>query len=335
MSHAVLTVITAINELDEKQLFRKNLGDAAFTDLQPIWDEIKSKMDFIEKFNVKVPKAINDQADSQLTTIKQNLDALIGYDKSQFVAQQTTIKNAIVAQLEAIKIYWPQYAIAALEDSGLLTNTDVKQQFESLTTDLKESTEAALLKIEEQSKLIIEEAKKKAEEIESSVRKTAQNVSVKVAQEQFEEGASHNFFQIRIWGGIAIVLAIIFISFIWYLLAGVDKLPKDWNWTIGYVSIIRISILGLISAVIGFSLKMLKANLHMHQHNLHRKRLANSMAAFAESAMTNEQRDIILSQLVESVSNFGTSGMISKESNSGGISIDSITKTVLPLKGNE
>ena len=56
MSHPVLTVITEINELDEKKFFRKNLGDAAFTDLQPIWDEIKSKMGFIEKFNLKYLK---------------------------------------------------------------------------------------------------------------------------------------------------------------------------------------------------------------------------------------------------------------------------------------
>ncbi|MCP4760434.1 MAG: hypothetical protein GY870_01550 [archaeon] len=335
MSHPVLEVIKSIKELDEKQFFRKNLGDAAFTDFNPIWKEIKSKIDFIEKFYDKVAAKINDQANSQLTTIKQNLDALIGYDKSQFVTQQPNVKNQVINQLNAIRTYWPQYAIAALEDSGLLTNTDVKQQFESLTTELKESTESALLKIEEQSKLIIEEAKKKAEEIESSVRKTAQNVSVKVAQEQFNEGATHNVFQIKIWGGIAIVLIVVFILYIWYLLAGFDKLPEEWKWSIGYLSIIRIGVLGLISTIIGFSLKMLKANLHMHQHNLHRKRLANSMAAFAESAMTNEQRDLILSQLVESVSNFGASGMISKESEKGGISIDSITKTVSNLKGVE
>ena len=115
---------------------------------------------------------------------------------------------------------------------------------------------------------------------------------------------------------------------------GVD-LPTEWNWSIGYLSIIRIGVLGLISTIIGFGLKMLKANLHMHQHNLHRKRLANSMAAFAESAMTNEQRDLILSQLVESVSNFGTSGMINKDSDKGGISIDSITKTVSTMKGKD
>lgn len=334
MSHAVLNIVKTIKNVDETKIIRKNLGDASFTDFQPLWEEVKSKIDFIERFYNTIDTNTNNQVNNHLTAINQQLTALIGYDKSQFVAQQAAIKKNVLAQLDAIRKYWPQYAIAALEDSGLLTNTDVKEQFNSLTTELKESTESALLKIEEQSKLIIEEAKKKAEEIESSVRKTAQNVSVKVAQEQFADAAAHNISQIKIWGSITGGLVVTFILFIIYLLKGVD-LPTEWNWSIGYLSIIRIGILGLISTIIGFGLKMLKANLHMHQHNLHRKRLANSMAAFAESAMTNEQRDLILSQLVESVSNFGTSGMINKESDKGGISFEAITKTVSNLKGKE
>lgn len=103
MSHAVVTVINSIKELDEKQLIRKNLGDASFTEFVPLWDEIKSKIEFIEKFNDKVDTNTNNQANSHLTTIKQNLDALIKYNKSQFVAQQAAIKNAVIAQLNAIK----------------------------------------------------------------------------------------------------------------------------------------------------------------------------------------------------------------------------------------
>ena len=334
MSHAVLNIIKKIKELDEKKIIRNNLGDASFTDFQPLWDEVKSKIDFIERFYNTIDTNTNNQVNGHLTIINQQLTALIGYDKSQFVSQQGNIKNNVLVQLDAIKKYWHLYAIAALEDSGLLTYTDVKEQFNSLTTELKESTESALLKIQEQSKLIIQEARKKAEEIESSVRKTAQNVSVKVAQEQFADAATHNIFQIKIWGSITGGLIVAFILFINCLLND-DELPTVWDWSIGYLSIIRIGILGLISTIIGFGLKMLKANLHMHQHNLHRKRLANSMAAFAESAMTNQQRDLILSQLVESVSNFGTSGMINKESDKGGISIDSITKSVSNLKGKE
>lgn len=334
MSNLVLNTIRIIKELDEKKIIRKNLGDASFSDFQPLWDEVKNKIDIIERFQNTTDANTNNQVNHHLTHINQQLIALIGYDKSQFVTQQQSVKKNVIAQLDEIRKYWPQYIIAALEDSGILTNTDVKEQFNFLTIELKESTENALLKIEKQSKIIIEEAKKKAEEIESSVRKTAQNVSVNVAQQQFADAAAHNISQIRIWGGITGGLIVTFILFIKYLLEFVD-LPKEWNWSIGYLSIIRISILGLISTIIGFGLKMLKANLHMHQHNLHRKRLANSMAAFAESAMTNEQRDLILSQLVESVSNFGSSGMINKESNRGGISIDSITKTVSTMKGKE
>lgn len=333
MSHAVNNIIKTINEIDDKKLIRKNLGDASFTDFEPIWSEIKSKIDFIGRYNDKIDYGTNNQVNSHLTNINQQLSALVGYDKSQFVAQQATIKKNVNAQLDALRKYWPQYAIAAIEDSGLLTNVDVKQKFESLTNELKESTDKALSKIEEESNQIVEEAKKKAQEIETSVRKTAQNVSVAEAQTQFQEAADHNIIQIKIWGGITIGLIVTFVLFILYLLLGVT-LPEEWNWTIIYLSVIRLGILGLISTIIGFSLKMLRANLHMHQHNLHRKRIANSMASFAESAMNSDQRDLILSQLVESVSNFGTSGMIGKDGDKSGISIDSITKTVSNLKEN-
>lgn len=333
MSHAVNNIINTINEIDDKKLIRKNLGDASFTDFEPIWSEIKSKIDFIERYNDKIDNGTNNQVHSHLTNINQQLSALVGYDKTQFVAQQATIKNNVNVQLDALRKYWPQYAIAAIEDSGLLTNVDVKQKFESLTNELKESTDKALYKIEEESNQIVEGAKKKAQEIETSVRKTAQNVSVAEAQTQFQEAADHNITQIKIWGGITIGLIVAFVLFILYLLFGVT-LPEEWNWTIIYLSIIRLGVLGLISTIIGFSLKMLRANLHMHQHNLHRKRIANSMASFAESAMNSDQRDLILSQLVESVSNFGTSGMISKDRDKSGISIDSITKTVSNLKEN-
>lgn len=334
MSNSVLTIIKKIKELDETKIIRKNLGDASFKDFQPLWDEVKSKIYFIEKFYNTINTNTNNQVNSHLNAIENQLTTLIGYSDSQFINQKLNIKNAVEKHLDSIRNYWPQYAIAAIEDLGLLTNTGVKEQFNYLISELNEAKGNALIEIKELYERAIEEAKKKAEEIESSARKTAENVSVKEAQKQFTDAATHNFLQIKIWGIITVVLITVFICFIIYLLNGVD-LPTVWNWSFVYLSILRIGILGLISTIIGFGLKMLKANLHMHQHNLHRKRLANSMAAFAESAMTNEQRDLILSQLVESVSNFGTSGMINKESDKGGISIDSITKTVSTLNGKE
>jgi len=136
---------------------------------------------------------------------------------------------------------------------------------------------------------------------------------------------------IKIWGGISIGLIIIFVGVIIYMLK--IKLPNEWTWQVIYYSVIRAAIIGFVGTLMAFSLKILKSHLHMREHNLHRERIANSMAAFSESAMNKDQRDIILSKLVESVANFGNSGMINKdEDGNSKVTIDNITRTLSAIK---
>jgi len=57
------------------------------------------------------------------------------------------------------------------------------------------------------------------------------------------------------------------------------------------------------------------------------------MSAFVESAVTPEQRDLILAQLVDAVATFGTSGLLQKEDDSihsPKMTIDTITRTFAP-----
>jgi len=79
------------------------------------------------------------------------------------------------------------------------------------------------------------------------------------------------------------------------------ELPDKWTWQIVYYSVLRVTALGFIGTFLAFSQRILKSHLHMREHNLHRQRIANSMASFAESAMNNDQRDVILSRLVDSI----------------------------------
>ena len=71
--------------------------------------------------------------------------------------------------------------------------------------------------------------------------------------------------------------------------------------------------------------------MHMAQHNQHRQRVANSIAAFVESAATPEQRDLILSQLVDSIAHFGSSGILRKEDESiqvPKVVVDNLSRTI-------
>lgn len=323
--------IEEIKNYDKSKILRPDYGQTSLSDWGAEFDSLISKLDFIDKYSNLVDSGTNAQVQSSLNNIKSYISQLQNYDETQYVSNRRTQVKNIDGQFNNIKKYWPHYATAAIEESGLLTNINVKEEFKSLTDNLKQETQNALEKIQTESGEIINQAKEKAKEIENSVRKTAEKVSVQEAQEQFKNAATHNISQIKIWGGITGVLVLIFIALICYLLS--VKLPKEWTWQMIYYTIIRLGLLTLVSSLIGFGLKMLKSHLHMHQHNLHRMRLANSTAAFAESATSKEQRDRILTQLVDSVANFGNSGMI-KDSDDGNskLTIDNITSTISKMK---
>lgn len=326
------SLINQIKEIDRDKIIRPEYGKTSLKTWEPIFDEMLKKFNLILAYWDKVDSRTNLQVQNSLTNIFGELNSLKNLNDSQFVSNKEQVINRIAQHYSEVKTFWPQYAIAAIEESGLLNNVDVKKDFEQLTYSLKKTTDEALKKIDIESQSIIEQAKKKADEIESSVRKTAQKISVQEAQDQFGNAAKNNTKNIWIWGGITIGLIILFalvvIGFMLYA-----KLPEEWTWKVIYYSALRLTIIGFIGTLLAFSLKILKSHLHMKEHNLHRQRIANSMASFAESASNKEQRDLILSRLIDSVATFGNSGMIgSDDEGNSKITIDNITRTLSAIK---
>jgi hypothetical protein len=69
----------------------------------------------------------------------------------------------------------------------------------------------------------------------------------------------------------------------------------------------------------------------MIEHNQHNLRVTNSIEAFVAAVRTNEQKDLVLSKLVESVTEFGDSGIIGKEEKPSGLPyviFEAMTKNV-------
>lgn len=176
-----------------------------------------------------------------------------------------------------------------------------------------------------------DEAKKLAQQIEDRARKTAAHISVEAAQEQFRLAQAELNKQVKMWSVIsALSLAAFLLTA--FILSQIH-FPPDWTWQMIYHTAIRVTILTAVGAIAAFCLRMLRAHMHMSQHNLHRQRIANSMAAFVESAITPEQRDLILAHLVDAVVAFGDSGLLSKEDDSihsSKMTIDTITRTFTP-----
>jgi len=326
-----MSAASEILKLDKASIIRPDYGPTSLKSWEPEYIELIKRLEIIDKYSNKVDNQTNSRVTQTIKTIYDRLNEVTIRDETQYVAEKQNFINQMNQYITEIMQYWPHYAIAAIEASGLLDEVDVKKRFENLLSEVQEQTNNAISKIESESTKIIDNAKKKADEIESSARKTAQKISVQDAQQQFENGAKNNLLNIKIWAGISILLVLIFIVLIIYMLN--IKFSDEWTWKVVYYSVIRAAIIGFVATMMAFALKILKSHLHMREHNLHRLRIANSMSAFAESASNKDQRDLILSKLVESVANFGNSGMIENGEDSGSkLTIDNITRTLSAIK---
>ena len=194
---------------------------------------------------------------------------------------------------------------------------------------MKEEAENALTRVQEEANKTIEEARTLAEGIENRARQTASGISIEAAQEQFRLAQQDHDKQVKRWtwlNGISIFL-FFGVAMIFFFV----DLPEGETKSILYFSAVRITIIGALGGIVAFCLRMLRAHMHMAQHNQHRQRVANSIAAFVESAATPEQRDLILSQLVDSIAHFGSSGILRKEDESiqvPKVVVDNLSRTI-------
>jgi hypothetical protein len=102
-----------------------------------------------------------------------------------------------------------------------------------------------------------------------------------------------------------------FVVFVGYVIYLLNHTPDVSNPSLMiFHTAIRVTMLATLGAFIAFSLKLFRSNLHMYYHTLHRQHLTNTIQTFVEAARTDEQRDTILVKLIESVSSFGSSGLV-------------------------
>ena len=321
-------VVNTILSIDENKLLRPSLGEESLKeDFAPKWLEIQTKVKFLLQYAHElhdepiggicgtlhaISAAMQQQADSQ------NVD---------YVARRPGFLTNIDQQLEELKRYWPPVVTAAVEARRFLEDEGVRQEYEQTIESIKKESESALQQVQGEARKTIEEARVLAEQIEKRARLTATRISVKEAQEQFQQAQAALDKQVKIWACLGSVCIAGFICVSLYFIT-VD-LPDGWQ--VIYHSAIRISILTAIGTTAAFCLKILRAQLHMREKNRHRQRVANSMEAFVASAVTPEQRDLILSQLVESVVQFGNSGLVQREDDHvyrPKMTIDSINRTL-------
>jgi hypothetical protein len=179
----------------------------------------------------------------------------------------------------------------------------------------------------------IETAREEARSILNLARETAQGVSLDDVQRQFAQAAKDCLTGVWIWASLsvlfcgALVAAVILFLTLWepslqtaaqtaQTALSQSITPSDKGLMSGfsvYNTVLRVTLLTAIAAMATFCLRLLRAQLHLREQNLHRRRVANSMAAFLGATATPEQRDLILGRLAEAVTTFGNSGLLTDD----------------------
>ena len=226
--------------------------------------------------------------------------------------------------------YTTAFVATAVAESGLLRSEEIHLQIENALVRLKEESAELLKKVREDSVAAIEEARKLAEEIESKARKTANKISVKEAQDQFQSAQEDLEKKARRWGWLSSASISVLLGTVVILLFVHPKYVEGDKWPV-YETVIRVTLIGILAAVSAFCMRIYRAHIHMRELNLHRQRIANSIGSFVESALNADQRDTILTRLVEAICNFGNSGLLTENDDMATPSrtiIETVTKSV-------
>lgn len=293
------SVIEKFNSLDHEAFLRPNLGTASLSnDLQHKIDDLKAKFKVAIEVAPHVSNTLINNLQSQINYLINIMEQHSKKQEREYVNEKDQIRQEFNKHYDHILDLMPGFIAAQIESIGLL-----QRDYRNYVNQLKAQMES-----------ILDDAAKRAKEIEAKARQTAQKISIKEAQIQFAEARNDLKKQIIIWAFLSSVCLFLFFGFalIFYNSKKVILVENN-AIQIAYYSALRITILLGIGTLAIYFLKIFRASLHMYNHNLHRQRVANCIAAFVESASTDQQRDMILSQLVDAVISFGNSGLISSE----------------------
>lgn len=321
-------VVEQIKNIDPKLLLRPELGQVSLqNELEPLLEALNRKMDFATEVAHGVIGDTVEHFTGILRDIQASMQNMANYSSTDYVNNRENFILNFEGYIENLLLYWPPFITAAIEIKGFLEDEGVQKAFSNALEEIKNESTKSINLLQEESEKTISWANERAEQIESRARRTATGISVEDAQEQFRLAQEDIQKRVWIWSGISAIAALLFIFGAIYF--SNLEINNEWKWQVIFYTATRVTILVTIGAFAAYSLKILRAYLHMSQHNLHRQRVANSISAFVESAVTPEQRDLILTHLVEAVVTFGQSGLVQREDDtqlSSKLTVDTITR---------
>lgn len=299
--------IDLYRSLDQSKILRPELGVESLEKIfSEVLNDISSRIDVVNKVAAFVSDNSIQSVITHLQNINSQLSTLSNFPNQEYISRKSDVVRNVRSYLDAIKDLWPIFFTASQEK---FPQNAAPQEAEKIISELN-------IKLSEADQRLanFNNSLEEANNIREAAQNTAQKVSIKGAQDQFGKAKTNLYWKIGLTSiGVAGSLIWFFILAFNYQ-AEINLLNDTWTWKIGYHASIRAVILGAVGAISTFFITMLKAYLHLLEHNLHKQRVANSTEAFIAAAISPEYKDVILEQLVSSVTNFGESGILKRES---------------------
>jgi hypothetical protein len=330
--------------------------DLANVPNMPNFTQIKNSSALMESFSdaqklaskwlakIDLPKqAILD--DSTLQPLVLFTERIAAIADGQERSPGESIFDALQRVTSGFRPALPELIYALLDASGVTRLSD---------EDFLEKRDAALREVEatgaEVSAVFRKTAKEAGEELEAA-KTAARKISVKGAQDEFAAAAKTLSKRAAFWAGLTVVLFVLLVGVLCRLLlypppliaaivAALTPQPKQAALPVSvpllvaasaYYTSIRLALIAVLGIALAFSLRMTRAYFHMIEHNQHKSRVTKSIEAFVASVRTDEQRDLVLGKLVDSVTQFGESGILGKESETSSlpsVMFEAVTKNV-------
>ncbi|MGJ4890259.1 hypothetical protein ACQR1Y_18805 [Bradyrhizobium sp. HKCCYLRH3099] len=323
-------VLSKLNSMNLDAGLKSNLGDVAIPAV--IRDRITQVVERCNSARDYVPRISKLQVYPFIESIKsliQIINAMIDTDPASFIQQRQSYINTISDRIDQIEASILPFDLAKYGSrvEKLLGGDD--RDLDQARRAISAEADEILKRVRAEAESVLLEAKSKASEIQATARSTASGVSLLQTSVRFSD-LINNLRLGLIGSGSAAALA--FITFVLYVVwlayhqPDLRTLPEA-----VYTSAVRVTLLASMAAVVSFALKIFRSNLHMYYHTLHRQQLTNSIESFIDAARTDEQRDVVLAKLIDTVSTFGTSGLVGSSEdmpNTAKIIVDSLPKAI-------
>lgn len=317
------------------------------------WSESK---DLALNWLTKIEPVLPTMEDSSLQPLVLFMEQVVGIADGRVKTQNETIPNAIARIKSQFQSTLPLLTYALLDSSGILEISE-KSLFrwkEDAIREVRASVEQAAADITTSVTEAHEGIRKTAEEAVKDfelAKAKASKISVDSAEQQFSAAAHSLKRKATFWASLTSILFAGLVCILVWLWRHPPELVQDVMDAMkpgskivampvsiplliaasAYFTSIRLAIIGVLGIGMAFSLRMTRAYLHMIEHNQHKLRVTNSIEAFVAAVRTNEQKDLVLSKLVESVTEFGDSGILGKQGEASGLPsviFESMTKNV-------